>query len=96
MALRRIKKWIRQDIEAIVLRNVESLQWATWQNIDETFRRFSLDLDQELKEIANATRGAIQESHTKRMQKADNVSEEISKLSIFETRLQEIQKELSR
>lgn len=96
MALRRIQKSLQQDIEAIVLRNVGNLRWATLQNIQDTFYRFSLNMDQELKEIANATRGAIQEARTQRIQKAGDVNEEINRLKNFETKFQEIQKEFVR
>jgi len=90
----RVKKWLWQDIEAVVLRNVENIQWTTLQNIDDTFRQFSLDLDQKLTEIASATRGAIQEAHTQRLQRADSIGEELNRLSFFEAKLQEVQKEL--
>ncbi len=96
VALRRIKKWLQQDIEAIVLRNVSNLQWETKQNIKDTFYRFSLGLDKELKELASATRGAIEEAQTRRIQKADSINEELEKLNAFEVKLQEIQKVLDR
>jgi hypothetical protein len=95
IALRRIRKWLQQDTEAIVLRNVSNLQWETKQNINDTFYRFSFDLDKELKELASATRGAIEEAQIQRTQRADSVGEELSRLSAFETKLQEVQKELS-
>jgi len=94
VALRRIKKWLQQDIEAIVLRNVSNLQWETLQNINDTFYRFLFDLDKELKEIASATRGAIQEAQAQRIQRADSVGEELSRLSAFETKLQEVQRKI--
>lgn len=96
IALRRIKKSLQQDIEAIVLQNIGNLRWATLQNIQDTFYRFSLNMDQELKDIANATRNAIKEARTQRIQKADDTDEEINKLKNFEVRFQEIQKELAR
>jgi len=96
MALRRIKKWLQQDIESIILRNVSNLQWETKQNINDTFYRFSFDLDKELKELASATHGAIEEAQIQRTQRADSVGEELSRLSAFETKLQEVQKELFR
>jgi GTPase SAR1 family protein len=95
MALRRIRKWLQQDIEAIVLRNVSNLQWETKQNINDTFYRFTFDLDKELKELASATRGAIEEAQVQRTQRAGSVGEELSRLSAFETKFKEIQKELA-
>jgi GTP-binding protein EngB required for normal cell division len=96
MALRHIKKWLQQDTEAIVLRNVSNLQWETKQNINDTFYRFSFDLDNELKGLASATRGAIEEAQIRRIQRVDSVSEELSRLNAFEAKLQEIQKGLAR
>jgi len=96
VALRRIRKWLEQDAESVVLRNVSSLQWETLQNINDTFYSFSLDLDKELEEIAKATRGAIQEAQTQRTQRADSVGDELSRLNAFESRLLQIQKELVR
>jgi len=96
IAMRRIRKWLQQDIESIILRNVSNLQWETKQNINDTFYRFSFDLDKELKELASATRGAIEEAQIQRTQRSDSVGEELSRLSAFETKLQEVQKELFR
>jgi len=96
IALRRIRKWLQQDIEAIVLRNVSNLQWETKQNINDTFYGFSFDLDKELKELSSATRGAIEEAQIQRIQRVDSVAEELTRLSAFEVKLQEIQKELAR
>ena len=95
VAIRRIKKWLQEDIEAIVFRNVSSLQWETKQNINDTFYGFTVDLDKELQELAGATRGAIEEAHVQRIQRADSVGEELNRLSAFEARLQEVEKELS-
>jgi hypothetical protein len=96
IALRRVRKWLQQDIESIVSHNVSNLLNATRQNIDDTFGRFALDFDQQLEEVAKATLGAIQEAHDRRMEKSDSSGEELKRLSIFENRLQEIQKELGR
>ena len=90
LAIRRIKNWIRQDVEAITLRNIENLRWATIQNIDKTFRRFSLDLSQQLDEVSKATLGAIQEAHTRRTQRAESVSEELKRLADFEAKIQDL------
>ena len=95
VALRHIRKWLQQDAEAIALRNVSSLQWEMLQNINDTFYAFSIDIDKELQEIASATRGAILEAQTQRIQRADSVGEELSRLNAFEIRLLEIRKELA-
>ena len=95
MAIRRIKRWLEQDIESIILRNVGNLQFETHQNIDDTFGRFTLDLDEQLEEVAKATLGAIQEAHTQRTQKSGSVSTELSRLTSFESQVLELQSKLA-
>jgi len=95
-AIRRVRKWLQQDTESIVLRNVSSLQWETQQNINDTFYRFSLDIDEELQEIGGAAHSAILEAQTQRTRRADSVGEELEKLNTLEAGLLEIQKEFIR
>jgi GTP-binding protein EngB required for normal cell division len=95
IAIRRIKQWLQQDIESIVLHNISNLLNATRQNIDDTFRRFSLDLDQQLEEVAKATLGAIQEAHTQRRQKGGSTGAELSRLASLESQILELQDELA-
>jgi GTP-binding protein EngB required for normal cell division len=96
IAIRRVKRWLQQDIESIVLRNVGNLQYETRQNIEDTFRRFSLDLDQQLDEVAKATLGAIQEAHVQRTQKADSAGQELKRLAGFESKMQELYEKLAK
>jgi hypothetical protein len=95
IAIRRIKQWLQQDIESIVLHNISNLLNATRQNIDDTFRRFSLDLDQQLEEVAKATLGAIQEAHTQRRQKGGSMGAELSRLASLESLMLKLQGELA-
>jgi ribosome biogenesis GTPase A len=96
IAIRRVKRMLQQDIESIVLRNVENLQYETRQNIEDTFRRFSLDLDQQLEEVAKATLGAIQQAHVHRIQRAESVGEEQERLADFESKTQELYEKLAK
>jgi len=95
MAIRRIRRWLEQDIESIILRNVGNLQFETHQNIDDTFGRFALNLDEQLEEVAKATLGAIQEAHTQRTQKSGSVSTELNRLASFESQVLELQSKLA-
>jgi hypothetical protein len=95
IAIRRAKRMLQQDIESIVLRNVENLQYETRQNIEDTFRRFSLDLDQQLEEVAKATLGAIQQAHLQRTQKANSVSQDLKKLADMESKMQGLNEKLA-
>ena len=95
LARRRIKRWLVQDIESIILRNVGNLQFETHQNIDDTFGRFALYMDEQLGEVSKATLGAIEEAHTQRKEKSGSVSVELSHLASFEARLLELQSKLT-
>jgi hypothetical protein len=94
IAVRRIRKWLQEDLEAIISHNIEKLRWPTLQKIEDTFRRFALNLDQQLEEVGKATLGAIQEAHTQRKEKSGNVSAELSRLASFESRISEMQNKL--
>ncbi len=83
-------------MEAIISRNVEKLRWPTLQTIDDTFRRFVLNLDEQLEEVAKATLGAVQEAHTQRTERADSVAAELKRLSDFESKMQELQEKLTK
>lgn len=95
IAIQRIKRWLQQDIESIVLHNISNLLNATRQNIDDTFGRFALDLDQQLEQVARATLGAIQAAHTQRVQKGEGASAELSLLASFESLILEVQGKLA-
>lgn len=90
LAIRRIKLWLEQDIESIILRNVGNLQYETYQNINDTFRQFASDLDEQLDEVGKATLGAIKEACNQRKEKGEIVSTELSRLVFFESRISEL------
>jgi GTP-binding protein EngB required for normal cell division len=95
IAIRRIKRWLQQDIEAVISRNVDNLQSATRNNIEDTFRRFSWDLDRQLEEVARTTLGAIQEAHTQRIRMSESIGQELGRLRDLETKLRKLQDSLS-
>jgi GTPase SAR1 family protein len=94
MAVRRIRKWLQEDLEGIISRNIEKLRWPTLQKIEDTFRRFALNLDQQLTEVAQSTLAGIQQAHTQRMQKSGSVNAELSRLASFESEIMELQSKL--
>jgi GTPase Era involved in 16S rRNA processing len=57
---RTIRKRLLEEINAVVIRNVENLRWATRQNMEDTFRRFGAELDERLAMSLAATLGAMQ------------------------------------
>jgi Dynamin family. len=88
----RIRKRLSRLINQLVRRNVENLRWATLQNLDNTFRRFSAEFDQRLQETINATQGAIKATLLKRSEREGEISEEIRLLGNAAAELGRVQK----
>lgn len=77
---KRIRMRVKKEIEALVVENVETLRWATLQNIQATFRRFSRELDEDLGKTIADTHGAIQETFSQRKEKAEETATLLSHL----------------
>jgi GTPase Era involved in 16S rRNA processing len=73
----RMRKRLLEEIDAVVVRNVENLRWATRQNLEDTFRRFGAELDERLAVSLGATRGAMQKALQQRKQHAEQIDPEI-------------------
>jgi GTP-binding protein EngB required for normal cell division len=76
----RIKTRLTSEVDELVQRNVENLRWATLQNLDDAFRRFSGWFDDRLGETIGATRGAIEAALSKRREHADQAQEDLTRL----------------
>jgi hypothetical protein len=50
----------------LVMRNLENLRWETTRSIDESFRTFSAELDANLANTIETTRGTIRSARTLR------------------------------
>lgn len=92
---KRALKRLSQKTDALVLHNVENLRWATLQNMDRTFWRFSRELEECLAETVAATKGAIQATHEKRAQQADQNAGEIERIKARITELETFKSSLS-
>ena len=77
MCKRAIRKRLLEEINAVVIRNVENLRWATRQNLDDTFRRFGAELDDRLAMSLDATRGAMRKALDQREQRIEETDSEI-------------------
>jgi len=86
----RIRKRIEEQIRNLVGQNVENLRWSALQNLNRTFRQFSLRLDRQLQETIAATYGAIQSILQKRKEHSQMIAEEIARLEQVEHQLQNI------
>jgi ribosome biogenesis GTPase A len=76
----RIQKRLFEEMETLVAHNVENIRWATLRNLDDSFRRFSSNLDERLNETAEATREAMRATHLRKKQNEDTAGPEISHL----------------
>lgn len=91
---RRLKR-LQNQIEALVVRNVENLRWATRQNLDLAIRRFSAKLDERLEETGTATQKAIRAARQQRREQANTVTGAITYFETTATKLEQIQSELA-
>jgi len=73
----RMRKRLLEEIDAVVIRNVENLRWATLQNIEDAFRRFGAELDERLAISLDATRGAMRKALEERKAHAEQIDAEI-------------------
>jgi GTPase SAR1 family protein len=92
----RIRKRLLEEIDAVVVRNVENLRWATRQNLEDTFRRFAAELDERLAMSLNATRGAMQKALEQRKAHAEQIDSEIEAKQRGSSHLAEIAETLRR
>ncbi len=75
-----ILKRLMGHLEDLIIHNVENLRWATLQNLDHAFRKFTSDLDNGLSETISATHGAIKAVIEHRKNHAEIIAEEMSQL----------------
>jgi ribosome biogenesis GTPase A len=92
----RTRKYLLEEIDTVVIRNVENLRWATRQNLEETFRRFGAELDERLAMSLAATRGAMQKALEQRKAHAEQIDSEIEAKQRGSSHLAEIAETLRR
>ena len=76
----RLQKRLDEEVETLVTRNVENIRWATLRNLDDAFRRFSSNLEEQLKETADAIRDAMRTARVQREENKDAVQSELKRL----------------
>jgi GTP-binding protein EngB required for normal cell division len=89
---RRVMNRVSRQIVDLVVYNVENLRWSTVQNLDATFRKFTLEFDMKMAEVINATRGAVTKGIELRKDKSRSVSDELEKLEGASVKLMELLK----
>jgi ribosome biogenesis GTPase A len=95
MRKRAIRKRLLEEINAVVIRNVENLRWATRQNLEDTFRRFGAELDERLAMSLDATRGAMRKALEQRRKRAEQVDSELEMTEVALSRLRQIAENLA-
>lgn len=75
----RRKKRLYRQIETLVNHNVESLRWATLQNVRDAFQRFGSVLDQRFQDTIAATQGAMHATYVKRKERSEAIAEDLSR-----------------
>jgi hypothetical protein len=86
----RMRKRLLEELDIVAIRNVENLRWATRQNLEDAFRRFSAELDERLAMSLAATRGAMQKALEQRKQHAEQIDSEIEAKQTGLSRLSKI------
>jgi hypothetical protein len=86
----RQKKRLYRQIDTLVNHNVESLRWATLQNLKDAFQRFGSVLDQRFQDTIEATHGAIHAAYVKRKDHSEAIAADVSRFEAAATELAEI------
>jgi GTPase Era involved in 16S rRNA processing len=86
-----MRRRLIQEIDSVIVRNVENLRWATRQNVEDAFQRFSAELDERLAMSLAATRGAMQKALEQRKEHAEQTDAEMENKQRELTKLAEIE-----
>ena len=90
------RQQLREQGLEMAVSNVENLRWALFQNIDDSFRRFSTQLTARLEETKAATRRAIATAVERRQHQDDSIAGERERLAAAIAELEALQEELQR
>jgi Dynamin family len=92
----RLRRRMAHTVSELVQRNVENLRWALLQAIDDSFRRFNMQVDERIDEVLEATNGAIKAALDLRRQKSNHSQVELERLYRTAARLRELRIEFGR
>ncbi|OPY39142.1 MAG: GTPase Era [Methanoregula sp. PtaU1.Bin051] len=76
----RAEKRIGKQIDLLVMRNLENLRWETSRSVDESFKKFSAELDSGIARAVDATLGAIRSARKLREVKGGEAGATVSGL----------------
>jgi Dynamin family len=92
---KRLREELDTQIDALVLQNVENLRWSTLRGVDETFRRFSAQLEERLAEATLVTQGVVNQALERRRSEAGRSAGELESLSALTEELNGIRSEIT-
>lgn len=95
MRMKRIRKRLTEDIDAIISFDVGNLSWSTVCNVTDSFYAFGLELDGQIQRLIESTGGAITAAQKKRIEQSSNIGPEIERVSALTTDLVSIRDELT-
>lgn len=90
----RAMRRLQAQIEAVVMQNVENVRWPTLQNLEDTFRKFAAQIDEQHREAAVATRDAIETAYQRRKEHAEAVEADVVRLESVHRRLDHVCREI--
>lgn len=81
---------LREGAQKLLNQNTEQINWALRRGLDESFRRYGFQLNEQLDKTIAATRAAMDIALQKKTQQAESVKERIELLVQTVTTLQEL------
>lgn len=87
---KKLKIEVERAVSSLVIHNVENLRWATLQNINTSFRKFSKILDEEMKSAIDDTKGASEAALKKRQDKSEDIAGLSMRFDMTNTSLEKI------
>jgi len=94
--IKRIKKRLSEDIDAIISLNVGNLRWSLVCNITDSFYIFTQEIDKQIQAAIESTTNAISAAQKKRLDKSIDIQPELNKLNDALQELGKIRSELSK
>jgi GTP-binding protein EngB required for normal cell division len=91
-----LHRQVAKQVGALVQQNVENLRWATLQGVNDTFRRFSAQLDERLAEVLAVTEGVIGAALARRRVEEGQTTGELQRLRVLAERLADLRAQFAR
>lgn len=71
---------MRSNINRLILHNTENIRWATMQNINKTFSRFTGDFNADMTRIIEVTEGAVDTTIEFRTRHAEAINDRLAQV----------------